>query len=91
MILALFLRASNVSDIQSVLVMSLQQDLFLLGDRAKDVTVLALLRWAESFDTSTRRDNNRLFLEEIWRLHRAEDTDALPASDAVARFIKMYA
>ena len=85
----ILLRTSNLSDVKSILLTAFAQDQFLLGDRAKDAAVMTLFRWSDGLN-QMQHDDCQDFLEEIWKLHQVEDTDSLPASDAVDRFIRRY-
>ena len=86
-LLSSILRVPLSSDVQADIVAALQQDYFLLGDESKNVT-LGVLR--ECSRNSMSLSDLTLFLGEVWGLHQVEDTEALPGSDAVARFIKKY-
>ena len=86
------LRTASPNESEALLTNCLRQlDDFLLGDAAKKVSLSVLSR------LSSDNQENPLcvcdlekFLQDVWQLHRVEDTDALPLSDAVARFLEEY-
>lgn len=88
-LLILLCRTSNFDDLQRHFAAALQQEHFLLGDTAKQVTLVALIRFV--CDSNAKAETNCcLLLKEIWRLHQVEDVESLPESDEVDRFIQMY-
>lgn len=88
----LLLITSNPKDIESILIKSLQQDQFLLGDEAKNVILTTFLRCTNSITINNQLDPEIIteFFEKIWKLHQVEDTDSIETSDEVARFIHKY-
>ena len=79
-------------EIEPALIAALRQCNFVLGDPAKNTALSILSRCGTNSHSKTTliaRDLER-FLQDVWRLHRVEDTDALPMSDEVAWFIEKY-
>ena len=86
-------------DMEPLLIAALRQDYFVLGDPAKNAALSILTRCCggnnisqPSTTTTTSLISRDLecFLQDVWRLHRVEDTDALPLSDEVAWFLEKY-
>ena len=71
-----------------------QQGFFQLGDEAKQVVRICLIRKcspAGQNDSVWSRKELGRFLEQIWDMHRTTDgISTVPESDAVARFIRRY-
>lgn len=89
-LLTLLLRTSSTRETEAYLVASLRQDHFLLGDRARNVALGILIRSGVVQQNALSSSDLALFLEDVWQLHQSEDTDALPGSDEVARFVLRY-
>jgi hypothetical protein len=89
-LLALLLRTTSTSETEAYLVASLRQDHFLLGDRARNVALGILIRSSTVQHNPLTSSDLALFLKDVWQLHQIEDTDALPGSDEVARFLLKY-
>jgi len=89
-LLSLLLRTTSVSEAEPHLVSSLREDHFLLGDPAKNVALTVLTRSGAVELNPISPSDLAVFLQEVWKLHRVEDTDALPASDEVARFLQRF-
>ena len=91
----LLLVDANASEINQLMVASLQHEHFLLGDLAKSACLSTIIRYVE-YSNDVHQRNNMLdpfmttFFESIWKLHQVEDTDSLPASDEVLRFVQLY-
>ena len=66
---------------------ALRQEHFALGEEAMRVSMGVFARCARRY---VGQDELKTFLEEIWTIHRAEDRNALPQSDVVARLIRRY-
>lgn len=69
------------------MVTALRQEHFVLGDEAARVAMGVFARCARRY---VGHDHLKAFLEEVWTIHRAEDRNALPQSDAVAQLIRAY-
>jgi hypothetical protein len=82
-------RVGGAIEIEASIVAALSQDYFLLGDPAKNTTLAVLKRCSHS---NVYPPELAVFLESLWRLHQVEDTlaTALPGSDSVRRFLRMY-
>jgi len=79
------------SETEAHLTASLRQEDFLLGDPAKILTLSILSRCGSTQNNNPLRSSDlATFLEDVWQLHQVEDTDALPLSDEVARFLRKY-
>lgn len=65
----------------------LRQEHFALGGEAAQVAMGVFARCARRY---VGQDDLKLFLEDLWTMHRAEDRNALPQSDAVAQMIRRY-
>jgi hypothetical protein len=82
-------RVGAVGENEASVVAALSQDYFLLGNPAKNATLAILNRCSQNLLTAPEL---AIFLESLWRLHQVEDTSssALPGSDSVLRFLRMY-
>jgi hypothetical protein len=82
-------RVGAVGENEASVVAALSQDFFLLGNPAKNATLAILNRCSQNTLTAPELV---IFLESLWRLHQVEDTSAsaLPDSDSVRRFLRMY-
>lgn len=89
-LLSLLLRTTSTSENEAYLVASLRQDHFLLGERARNVVLGILTRSGAVQHNPLTSSDLALFLKDIWQLHQIDDTDALPGSDEVARFLLKY-
>jgi hypothetical protein len=76
------------ADAESHVIAALHHDYFLLGDQAKNLTLRVLARSSQRQLSSA--DLSR-FLSDVWELHQVEDAEALPYSDLVMRFFRLYA
>ena len=66
---------------------ALRQEHFVLGEEAMHVVMGVFARCARRHvDEEQLKD----FLEQVWTIHRAEDRNALPQSDAVAHLLRRY-
>jgi hypothetical protein len=84
---ALMITLPPSNDVENRVVSALQQDYFLLGDKARMATLSVLGRCTQNQVTAA--DLN-IFWDTLWELHQVEDTAALPSSDSVARFVQRY-
>lgn len=80
-------RIGAAGETEAIVVAALSRDYFLLGDPAKNATLAILNRCSQNLLTAPEL---AVFLEGLWRLHQVEDTVALPSSDSVRRFLRMY-
>ena len=90
-LLVSLLRTAPSSETGAQLVASLRQEYFLLGDPARNLALSILTRCGNSQSQSQVQSSHLTnFLQDVWRLHQVEDTDSLPLSDEVARFLRKY-
>jgi len=89
-LLVAFIRTAPPNEIEPQLVAALRQDDFLLGDPSKNVALSILSRCGINQTNPLCPCDLETFLQDVWRLHQVEDTDALPLSDEVARFLQKY-
>ena len=81
------LRASPSPELEQHMAAALRKEHFGLGEEAVGVTMGVFARCARRY---VGQDDLKVFLENIWTIHRAEDRNALPLSDAVAHMIRKY-
>lgn len=81
------LRTSPSTEVEQHMAAALRQEHFALGEEAMRVSMGVFARCARRY---VAQDELRVFLEAIWTIHRAEDRNALPQSDVVARLIRRY-
>jgi len=86
-LLAAIMREAPAADTEGYIRSALQEDFFGLGNEAKNTTLTLLGRVTNKVLNPCDLVG---FLQEVWQLHQAEDNEALPGSEAVARFIKTY-
>ena len=89
-LLTLLLRTTSTTETEAYLVSSLRHDHFLLGERARNVALGILMRSGAMQHNPLNISSLALFLQDVWQLHQIENTDALPGSDEVARFLFKY-
>jgi hypothetical protein len=84
-----FARVGTAGENEESVVAALSRDYFLLGDPAKNTTLAILNRCSHNIVSAPEL---AVFLESMWCLHQVEDTlaTALPGSDSVRRFLRMY-
>jgi hypothetical protein len=82
-------RGGTAGENEASIVAALSRDYFLLGDPAKNATLAILNKCSHNIVSASQL---AVFLESLWRLHQVEDTlaMALPGSDSVRRFLRMY-
>lgn len=78
---------SLTTSVEQLFVTALRQEHFALGD---DGARAALTVFGRCAARRLDQDALRAFLEEVWTIHRAEDRNALPHSDAVAQLLRRY-
>ena len=82
------LKTTPPAELEAHLVAALSRDYFLLGDSAKSAAMAffhkCVLESLEDISELSR------FLDDIWEIHQNEDTEALPTSDVVERFVRKY-
>ena len=76
-----------VSGIDAEIDIALNQDCFKLGASAVNLTKDVLRRVVQS---SLDKPHLTEYLESIWELHQVDEPDALPESDSVFRFLRLY-
>jgi hypothetical protein len=81
------LSKSPVNEVEQQFVTTLNQEVFKLGEPAHQLVLQILGKSAQGQLNSSQL---YLFLEDVWDIHQAEDTDALPNSDLVAYFLRKY-
>jgi hypothetical protein len=86
-LLYLLVRAYPSTDIEADLRLSLQQDCFALGDKAKNSTLCILGKCAQGLSPPS---DLAVYFEQVWKIHQVEDTVALAGSDAVAFLVAQY-
>jgi hypothetical protein len=86
-LLFLLVRAYPSTDIEADLRLSLQQDCFMLGDKAKNATLCILGKCAQGLAPPA---DLAAYFEQVWKIHQVEDTVALAGSDAVAFLAAKY-
>jgi hypothetical protein len=88
-LLCALVRVGTARENEESIVAALSRDYFLLGDPAKNTTLAILNRCSHNIVSALELAG---FLENLWRLHQVEDTlaTALPGSDSVRRFLRMY-
>ena len=88
------IRTAPPSEIEPSLITALQQDCFVLGDLAKHTALSILTRCGTNSHSQSSTAQNagdlERFLQDLWRLHRVEDTEVIPLSDEVAWFLEKY-
>lgn len=81
------LRTVASAEVEQHMVTALRQEHFVLGDEAARVAMGVFARCARRH---VGHEELKVFLTDIWTLHRAEDRNALPQSDVVAQMIRRY-
>ena len=81
------LRTSPSTEVEQHMAAALRQEHFALGEEAMRVAMGVFARCARRY---VGQDELKVFLEEVWTIHRAEDRNSLPQSDVVARLIRRY-
>ena len=81
------LRTSPSAELESDMARALRQEHFVLGEEAARVCMNVFAQCARR---SLGQDELKVFLEQVWTIHRAEDRNALSQSDSVAHLIKSY-
>jgi hypothetical protein len=86
-LLCALVRIGPAAETEANVVAALSQEYFLLGNPAKNATLMILNRCSQNLMSEA---DLAIYLEGLWHLHQVEDTSALPSSDSVARFLRMH-
>jgi len=86
-LLVTILQGADVNDSESAIISALNREVFFLGDSAMDMALSIFRRAARRLVQSK---DLAIFLEDVWDLHQVENADALPGSEAVARFLRKH-
>lgn len=79
------LTSTPPAELETCLVAALRRDFFLLGDPAKHATMSFFHKFVQQRPNEA---NFESFLNDLWEIHQVEDSEALPMSDVVERFIR---